>query len=280
MLLAHSLSRSIQRKLLIRSLVDAAGIVAVLFVVSLTGARSFAASILLAIVLSFLLSKGLPIKPFYIVLAAITVLVFPTVFTILREGRVLTVSDLQYYMFGPIARRVFVDPMRGGLWHVHYGQTVEFFGLAGIPKLAVLFGVEPVNVPNIIGLRYEKYTLETVNSNASYVFSYFSYFGLISFPFSLIALWLLDLALWVYGKLSDSLLLACVSAVSVSCIGFVSSDYTTVLLTHGILVSLMGALIVDRLSRIRIRGGFGGATGSLQKTGEALTQPRLEHSNE
>jgi len=100
-------------------------------------------------------------------------------------------------------------------------------------------------VPNYIGLRYQPNAGPTVSAGAGYLLTYYSYFGVASLLISLIGLWLLDMAVYVYGKLSPSFLIPCVSAVSLSTLSFISSDYTTVLVTHGFAVTLIIALSVD-----------------------------------
>jgi hypothetical protein len=140
--------------------------------------------------------------------------------------------------------------MEMGLWHAHYAQTSSFIGVAGIPKLAVLLDVEPINVANRLALIYGPQTFDTQLANASYVFSHYAYFGLGSLVFSLLGLWLLDVALWVYRRLGDTMLLPCVASTTVASLGFVSVDYTIGLVTNGFIVTLVVAWVTDRVARI------------------------------
>lgn len=244
-LLFNRLRYSLKKKLLIKSAIDIVFLFGLLVSVSWTGARSPAAYIILVVCFSFFLKKGLPIKPFHIILTFLLVLTLPTFLTLLREGKALSISLFWQYLRSGILGRVFHVPMLTGLWHVHYAQNEGFIGIAGIPKLAVLFGVEPINMPNLIGITYTNSPLESVSSNTCYLFSYYSYFGWLSFPISLLGLWLLDYSIWVYKQLSDKLLLPCVASVSLSSIFFVSGDYTTVWLSQGFGVILILSLILD-----------------------------------
>ncbi len=274
-LLVNQWGWSLKRKHLIESLAITIAIVGILFVVSLTGARSPPAMIVLTILLALFFRKGVPIKPIYIILAAVATLIFPTLFTILREGRELSLSNFwSYLIVDGMFQRVFISPMNTGLWHTHYAQTTGLVGLGGIPKLAVLFGVQPIPVSNLIYLQYGvQYgggrAIASGTAGTAYVFAYYSYFGVVSFVFSLIGLWLLDLSLWVYRRLSDTLLLPCVAAVSVTSINFLSGDYTTVLLTHGFGVLLIVALLLNRLCCITVR------TNSRPTTGIITNSPTL-----
>ena len=228
-------------------------LICLLLSVSLTGARGPVVIIILTIFIALFLKKGVPIRPLAIVLAAIVILSLPTMVTIFREGLELNISLFFQYLISATMERIFVGPMISGLYYVHYAQTVGFFGIAGIPKLAVLFGVAPVNAPNITAVYYGP-SLLSGHNNACYVLTYYSYFGTIFLVFSLIGLWLLDFAVLVYSRLNDSWLLPCIASVSVASISFVSADYSVSLLTGGFGVLLIGSLIFDRICRIRMSG--------------------------
>lgn len=224
------------------------GIAGVLVVVSLTGARSPAAQIILVMLIALFIQKGFPIRVRYLLIGTLLVLSVPIAFTILREGRVIGASLVLEYLRAVLIDRVFIAPMEVAQWYVHYAETHGYFGVQAIPKMAVLFDVPPVNVPNIVGLTYEPDPLPTVNANVSYVFSYYSYFGAIAFPFALGGLYALDLALWVYGRLSEAMLLPAVAVVTLSSLAFIHSDYSTVLITHGFIPALVLAVVVDRMT--------------------------------
>lgn len=221
------------------------GLAALLILVSISGARSPAAKLVLALFLAYYIRKGVPLKISYIVVAIVVVLAIPTMLSILREGRILNMSLFFDYLKGGIAHRVFIVPMKTALWHTHFVQEQGLVGIAGIRKLALLTGVDPVSLPLMIYSRYTAAPLEYGTSPTCYVFTYYSYFGIWSLPFTIGALWLLDLVLVVYRSLSDNLLLPCVVAVSISSIMFISADFTTVLLSHGFLVVLGAAVLLD-----------------------------------
>jgi hypothetical protein len=137
-----------------------------------------------------------------------------------------------------------------GVMYVHHSEVEGRFGIAAVPKLATLLGVDVINVPNLIGLRYSERALDTVSAVAGYLFTYYSYFGISSLIFSLVGLWFLDVAIIIYGKLSPHLLLPCIAAISVSTLSFISSDYTTAWLTHGFGIILFLSWMTDRLKTL------------------------------
>jgi hypothetical protein len=221
---------------------------------SLTGARSYPAAILLAMVLAWLLQQGLRVRLLaWVVPGMLCVLAIPVTLTVLREGHALTAGSFFLYLRTGILQRLFFIPMQTGLWHVHYAETSGLIGIAGIPKLAALMNVDAINVANLIARLYTHTTVASELANTSYVFSYYAYFGLPSVLFSLFGLWLLDSALWVYGRLSDTLLLPCVATVMVASLGFVAVDYTVGLVTNGFLPALGVALVTDQVVRVRLR---------------------------
>ncbi|NER94660.1 MAG: hypothetical protein F6J86_12600 [Symploca sp. SIO1B1] len=236
---------SMKKKSPINAIVYIALLLGLLVVVSFSGARTPAAYIALIIYFSFLLRKGLPVNPFYTIAAFIIVLSLPTVLTLWREGREVNAFLFWNYLSSAMLQRLFHLPMLTGLWHIHYAQNQGFIGVAGIPKLAVLLNIEPINMANLIGITYTNSRIESVSANTCYLFSYYSYFGWLSFPICLLGLWLLDYSVWIYRQLSDIMLLPCVASASLSSLFCISSDYTTVWLTHGFGIILILSLVLD-----------------------------------
>jgi len=218
----------------------------VLVVSSLSGARAYPAYIILAIVFALLLRKGFPLNPIYLISGVLLVLILPTVLTLLREGKVVTAKSFIEYFRGSTYQRVVIIPMEAGLQHVEYAQTHDFFGIQAIPKLAGVLGVKPLNVPNFIGKMYSGDPQTTQTTNTSYIYAYYSYFGLIAFIPCLIGLWLLDLSLLVYRKLSDNMLLPCIACISIATNTFSQTEYTISLFSQGFLLLLLVSWAVDR----------------------------------
>ena len=242
-----------KRRRWIAMLANLSAIVGVLFVVSLTGARSFAASIILVMAFAWFLKRGFPLNPIYMALGVLFILAFPVLLTILREGKIPDMILFWNYLSGGIFQRVFYSPMQTGLYYTHFTQTVGFIGVSGVPKLATLFGISPINAANYLGLLYTDTHIESVNMNTSYVFAYYCYFGIGSFVFSLFGLWLLDTVLLIYRKMSSLMLTACIASVSIASISLISSEYTVVLLTHGFIVILLTSVFIDRFYRSRLK---------------------------
>lgn len=232
-------SRAVRSRRIIYGLVLFLIFVALLIVASLSGNRSTAAKLLLVVALSAFLLRGLPFRPLHFLFVLIAILTPAVLITLLREGKTFTGSIFFAYLTDAIFTRVFVGPINVGAFYVHYAQTHGPIGPAGIARLASLVGVTPVRMPNIIGNLYSYSGLESVSANSGFLFTYYGYFGILSLPISLIGLWLLDLALPIYLRLEPRLLLPAVAAASVASLSFISSEYTTVLLTHGFAVILL-----------------------------------------
>jgi len=216
--------------------------------VSLPGARVYAVNLLLVMTVSFLLLKGLPFHPIKLLLLLFLIVIPGVLIGIYREGAELGGDTFLRYGWDFIGRRIFQDPLEVGSWYIHQAQTNGFFGVSAVPKLASITGYDALNVPNIIGLRYQQGAGASVSAGAGYLLSYYSYFGPLSIIVSLAGLWMLDIALYVYLVLRDSLLIPCVAAVSLSTLAFISSDYTTVLVTHGFMLILIISLVFNLIS--------------------------------
>lgn len=215
------------------------------FAVSMTGARIAVVNLLIVMAIALLFRKGLPFKPIRFILLLLLFLIPPAILSILREGGAIRLDILFEYL-GYLARRTFVMPMDVGSWYVHYSQIHGALGIASIPKLAAILGIEPFNVPSLIGLTYTSTTVKSTTAGAGYLFTYCAYFGLTSLLFSVVGLWFLDVAVLIYERLSNVMLLPCVAAASLSILSFISSDYTVVWLTHGFGVILLFSLLIDR----------------------------------
>lgn len=219
--------------------------------VSISGARGPAASLILVIILAVFLKHGFNVKLHWIVLGIILVLMFPAIFSILREGRELSLLLVYNYMKGSMVNRAFYIPMEVGLYHVHYAQTQGLSYIAAIPKLANIFGIDPINLSNIIYLKYSGYTLSSGFANTSYVFSYYAMFGIASWPVSVLLLWSLDISLVMLNRLNINVLLPVVTCMMLISKAFTASDFTTTLITHGFIFLIVIALFLNWYQKTR-----------------------------
>lgn len=207
--------------------------------VSFPGDRYALVMLILLAGSSLFWQKKLNVK-FKTIAALMGCALLPAVFlSILREGRsILDISILLNYS-QLILNRAFLVPLEVGMWYVDYAQNTGCIGIAAFPKIAYFLKIEPLNVPNMIGLKYcpamyhPDAILPTVSAGAGYLLTYYGYLGIFSFPLSLFGLWFLDIALVVYSRLNNSCLIPIVASISVATLAFISSDYTVVLITHG-----------------------------------------------
>jgi hypothetical protein len=219
----------------------------ILLAASISGARSYSAGIIMVILFAEFLRRGFPIKPVYLVLAILLILTFPTMLSLLREGKVVTAKNFFEYLRGRTLNRVLIIPMETGLYHVQYAQEHGFFGIQAIPKLAAVLGIKPLNVPNFIAQKMSGSPMDTTTANTAYIYAYYSYFGLVAFIPCLVGLWLLDLSLLVYRKLSDNLLIPCVACISIAANTFSMTEYTISLFSFGFLLLLLVSWAADRV---------------------------------
>jgi len=234
-----------------RRIASGAGIVLLLIAVSLSGARGFSTLLMATVILAILLGGRTQIRVWHLVVGGAVGVVLATLLSIARDDQEFSFQMFWTYLSENTVDRVFHVPMQVGLWHVHYEQTVGFLGIDAIPKLAALGGETPINAPNLIGIHYIPQGLETINANACFVLSYYSYFGLMAFPFCIVGLLVLDFAVLVFARLSDTLLLAGVCSVLIASGTFGSSDYTTVLVTNCFAICLIVAPFLDLISGAR-----------------------------
>jgi hypothetical protein len=206
---------------------------------ALSGARSPAAVVLMGTLIAFWLRAGAPMQPMRLAIGALLVLCIPTVFTMLRS------PDLSWDAFvrefqGTIVQRAFFVPMYTGEVFVRYAQENGYWGVSGMPKLAELLGEEPINVPNY--LANMMFTNEYVKSgllSTSFVFSWYSNFGLGIVPLLVILLLGIDVVVLAYSRFADSYLVPGLAAINTGCLCLTSTEFTTLFLTYGYLTGLV-----------------------------------------
>lgn len=150
-------------------------------------------------------------------------------------------------VFWTIGHRVFFMPMKSGVDYLYYANEIGFLGVAAIPKLASLFGVEPINVSNIMYKEFYGSYIDSGTYPTGFIYSYYCYFGPWTIMLDFWLIILLDGIICLYKYVSNELLIPVLSGVFVSVISLIQADFTTALLTHGVLSSVFVAIIVSKL---------------------------------
>ncbi len=224
-----------------------AAILPILAAVSLSGARGPTAMILLTVVFFLFLLKGLPLQPLRIAVAAALILVIPGMMEFLRAGGAFSPTEM-WARYALIWERAAGYGMTvDAQWHVEYATRFGFWGIAGVEKLAPLFGVTPVDIMNIVGRHYTDTTVSGhISANASLIFLYWACFSWAALPLCLLLAWLLDAALFLYRRMETIMLSAAVAVAGIAAVNLAHTAYTTIFITHGFLIILSLCFLMDR----------------------------------
>ena len=152
--------------------------------------------------------------------------------------------------------RIINTPTMVAGWYFDFVKQQGFVGVAGLPRLASLSGVLPIDLPNIIGVRYAENgeAQRSISAVTGYVVWWYACFGLVSLLASLVALWLLDAVLFILVRcLNGVLRVPTYAVIMVISTKFVESDWGVVLITHGFLIVVISAIVVDQTSRFLAR---------------------------
>jgi hypothetical protein len=210
----------------------------VLIVVSIYGAKAPALMLLFTIALAFYFRSGLPFRPTLIAFVGLILLIVPMVMSLLiNKGEFDLGTVVSYY--GDILDRTFGRIAYPGLWHVDFAQREGYIGVAGIPKLATLLNIEPIDSFNVIGKTYIPNAFESISAGASFIFVNYSYFGLLAFMPCLIALLFLDGLLQIYINIDQSIRIPIIACCSTAVINLIQTQFTTVLFTGGLVPLLL-----------------------------------------
>ena len=224
--------------------------------VSLIGSRSGLFNIIVVSCFVILWKRGFTIHPVFLALLAFFVLSPVVIISLLREGKSLVdLAGLYITYMGLILDRIFFIPFHVGCWFIHYAQENGSFGIGAFQKFASMFRVEPLDVPNIIGLiygpqYYNSPVIGSISATSGYLFSLYGYIGIMSLPISLLGLWVIDITVYIYNKLELFALIPCLASINLSTLMFVQSDYTVVILTHGFAMILFLSLALSYLAKV------------------------------
>lgn len=234
------------------------GLLYILFVASITGARGGSAGVILCILVAVYILKKMPIKPRYFLIGLFAVLFIPVIITLMREGKYITISAFIRY-FSYLIKRICVSPMEACLWHMHYAQTNGIVGIEGVRPLAIIFGGEYINLPNIVGLAYEYNPLKTIHCDTGFFFDYYACFGIATIAISIFLTILLDFVLPLLRR-CDILMIPLLSLMFFKSINFIESAYTVTFFTHGFILipflAFLSSISIKKISSISNKQKF------------------------
>ena len=228
----------------IPSLVAFPGIAAI---VCLPGDRYALVRILLGIGIWWVLRDGLRLR-WWQPLCAVLALLPAGIMSLMRESKAVDLASSLDYLWLIIFHRVLATPLEVGLWYLDHAQRFGVFGIAGFERLAPLFGEKPLDTANYIGLTYTSISLDSISAGAGFIFTYYSYLGAWTLVLNLLLTLALDSVLLFYRQLPRNLLAPTMTLVSLALISMVQGDFTTALITHGL---IPGVVLAWGLSRMR-----------------------------
>jgi len=225
----------------------------ILLAVSLSGARGPSAMILLAVFFLMLLIKGLPLQPVRIVLVLALILAVPGMVELLRAGGAFNPAEMRLRYAVIIERAIGYGMTQDAQWHIEYVTKYGYWGIAGVERLAPLFGIKPIDIMNVVGKIYTNtQPLASVSANASMIFIYYACFGWIALPLCLLLAWLLDATLYIYNQMQTIMLPVAIAACGISVVNLAHTAYTTIFITHGFLIILTMCFVCDK-SIVKLR---------------------------
>jgi oligosaccharide repeat unit polymerase len=210
------------------------GIMYLVALVSIFGARGPAILLLLCVIYAFFLKFKFPFELRKILIIVACTLTIPTLIITGYRSSESAAGFFENYV--SILDRVFGRNIISTVWTVDYAQREGLFGIGGIQKLAPLFGKKPVDGFNLIALFYRPDDFESSSATSSFIFFYYSCFGLRAIGLCLGLVFLLDGVFWVYRLLPLYILVPCVSACAITAVKLVHTVYTSTLITGGYLL--------------------------------------------
>lgn len=139
---------------------------------------------------------------------------------------------------GAVFRRVFVVPFQVSVWHFMYSESEVVDGLKTLPFARRLLG-DSLNMPELV---YQKYgtvysqgdKTSTSTAPTSFFLTYPAYLGWLGLVLAFIGIVVLDTIVAMMARFSASSVVPILAGmVAITTMNFMSSDYVTVLVSHG-----------------------------------------------
>lgn len=144
--------------------------------------------------------------------------------------------------------RIFYIRLEAGILTIKYSEMYGNWGLAALGNFANLLGIKSINVANFVSSLEYSGPVESGLVNASFMMTYYAYFGILALPLSAALVLLLDVILWfVANKISINLFIFAVVGYTMAIFALVDADYTTIFITHGLLMTLAVLYILSKI---------------------------------
>jgi hypothetical protein len=209
----------------------------ILLMVMLPGARAPAAMVVLTTVFAYYTATGFKMSPAKLALWVAAALLAPSLISLLREDQPLTLSNVAIYYFD-ILDRVAGRSVEDNIWLVSYVQHNGVFGSSGIPALARLLHIEPVNIYNVVGLYFRPDGIQSISANSAFPTVNYACFGAGALWLSLLLTFAMDGLLWLQTGLPRRWLVPSCGICAMISINFAMTLYTTVFITHGLIFTI------------------------------------------
>ena len=157
-----------------------------------------------------------------------------------------------------VANRIFVVPFQVAAWNYMYAETESFNGALTLPFARRIFG-ESLNMPELV---YQKYgsvysmgdKTSTSTAPTSFFLAYPFYVGAIGFMIAIVCILLLDLLIAFFTRsIGGHLVPMLAGIVVIMAMNFMTSDFVTVLISHGGLAGLLMILVYSFLPSKKIK---------------------------
>jgi hypothetical protein len=217
---------------------------------AVSGARGPAAVTILGVIVFFALRVKMKVSIRAGLCALVAVLFIPLALQYMRADDKTLIGTID-----AITNRLFSVRIMAGIYTIEYAEHYGYFGIGGIPRLAMLLGAEPINVANVVA-RYilPASPIESALANCSFVFSYYAYFGAIALPVCVVLVLALDIFVLMIRKLVPAeLTCLAITGLIVPMADLTNIDYTIVLFSKGIIPWLALCILIGQISRSKRR---------------------------
>jgi hypothetical protein len=222
------------------------------FAASFSGARSHGVYVLLGSICPLLFVSKTTINPVKIAVGILLLLSIPVALQLQKFNLDFSFDNIISGYDTIILHRTLSVPMQTGLNWLDYVQKYGYWGISGVSFLQGFTTDSPQAVSNIMMNHYnDRLSVESGLMNTSFIFSYYSYFGRISFLILIPLVLALDCVLYYFKRLPIPLMLLATSSTCLSCINLVNTEFHTIFLSYGFASGFFFYLAIRKLVPFR-----------------------------
>ena len=210
---------------------------------SIFGSRGASAMIILTGVYLFIYFLGFKGRLRFMPVVLVLVLSLPLILMFLKMQATSGQAEALPIVFLNLFDRIVYRSLTAELWQLSYVGDFGFFGISGIPKIATIFGIAPIDIFNTVGVYFRPSSPE-ISATTSFLTANYALFGVIGILVSLFQLLFLDFLSALTFKLKPVYAILLSGMLILPSFSLAFSAFETLFISRGVLIVMLLYIII------------------------------------